>query len=282
MQISGAQILVRTLSTPHVTDSHGNDWNYHSRSDHHSKVACWVIVFDLLRSSLLLRRHVSERKVGFGINHEMRDFQQDRKKNLDLVICQPASGSRPGKSLVDLADRYGIDLIPAERRELEQLPQLPQVTVGNVLVALEAKACMTSHQKALPRLYDELNSSHQTVHGAHDSAIAAGLVMINIADRFLSSDLNKTNRRTSPVWSTHPQPKSVEITIDKVEQLPRRSQTGIPGYDALGIVVVDCVNDGSPVILHTAPPAPQERDIYHYTAMIDRLRGIYETRFAQT
>ena len=91
MPISGPDILVRTLSIPHVTDKHGNLWNYHSRSDHHSKVACWGIVFDFLRASALFRKHVGERRVGFGINHEMRDFQHDRKKDLDLVICQPVS-----------------------------------------------------------------------------------------------------------------------------------------------------------------------------------------------
>lgn len=281
MPISGPDILVRTLSSPHVTDKHGNAWSYHSRSDHHSKVACWGIVFDLLRASALLRKHVAEGRVGFGINHEMRDFQHDRKKDLDLVICLPASGSATGRTLGDLGDHYGIHLTAAEKKELDGLPALHEMPVGNVLIALEAKACMTAHQRALPRLYDELNSSHQTVHGAHDSAIAAGLVMINIAETFLSPDLNKKNRRTDPDWSTHTQPKSVEITIDKVKQLPRRSKTGIAGYDALGIVVIDCVNDGSKVTLHTKVPAPQPQDNYHYTTMIDRMRGLYDTRFAQ-
>ena len=123
---------------------------------------------------------------------------------------------------------------------------------------------MTAHQRALPRLYDELNSSHLTVHGAHNSAIAGGYVMINIAEAFLSPDLNKKNRASAPVWSTHDQPKSVEITIDKVKQLPRRSKTGMPGYDALAIVVVDCKNDGSAVKLRATKPAPQRQDSYHY------------------
>jgi hypothetical protein len=281
MTISGPEILVRTLSTPHVTDKNGNVWNYHSRSDHHSKVACWGIVFDLLRTSALFRKHVADASVGFGINHEMRDFQHDRKKDLDLVICTPASGSTTGKSLADLASHYGVELTPSEKKDLAGLPPLRESPVGNVLIALEAKACMTAHQRALPRLYDELNSSHQTVHGAHDSAIAAGLVMINVAESFLSPGLNKKNRETDPEWSTHAQPKSVEITIDKVKQLPRRSKTGISGYDALGIVVIDCMNDGSEVKLHTKPPAPQPQDNYHYITMIDRLRGLYETRFAQ-
>ncbi len=281
MLLYGPEILTRTLSTPHVTDKHGNAWSYHSRSDHHSKVACWGIVFDLLRSSSLFRAHVEQGRVAFGINHEMRDFQHDRKKDLDLVICLPASGSRSGRALGDLADHYRVDLTERERNELRGLPVLQEMAVGSVLVALEAKACMTAHQRALPRLYDELNSSHQTVHGAHDSAIAVGLVTINIASRFLSPDLNKRNRATDPVWSTHVQPKSVEITIDKVKQLPRRSKTGITGYDALGIVVIDCVNDGSKVKLHGDPPAPQPSDNYHYTTMIDRMRGLYDTRFAQ-
>jgi hypothetical protein len=162
------------------------------------------------------------------------------------------------------------------RREIRYI--LRRRPAGEV-AAISAR--MTAHQRALPRLYDELNSSHQTIHGAHDSAIAAGLVMINIAEQFLSPDLNKENRVQNPKWSTHSQPKSVNITIDKIKQLPRRSKTGIPGYDALGILVVECVNDGSPVRIHTAPPAPQAQDNYHYATMIDRLRGIYDTRFAQ-
>lgn len=282
MNVRGIDILVRTISKPTRTDKHGNSWNYHSRSDHHSKVACWGIVFDLLRTSNLLRRHVAEERVAFGINHEMRDFRNDRKKDLDLVICQPASGSkRTARTLGSLVEAYEVELIASDSAELVALPVLREAPVGNVLVALEAKACMTAHQRALPRLYDELNSSHLTVHGAHSLAIAAGFVMVNIADRFLSPDLNKKNRAINPEWSAHDQPKSVEITIEKVKQLPRRSKSSDEGYDALCIVVVDCVNDGSPVELHTEAPSPQPGETYHYLSMIDRLRGIYDTRFAQ-
>src|SRR5687768_16620510 len=87
----GPEILVRTLSVETREDQHGNHWQYHSRSDHHSKVACWGIVFDLMRMVPLLRRHIEESRVFFGINHEMRDFVHDRKKNLDLVLCTPSS-----------------------------------------------------------------------------------------------------------------------------------------------------------------------------------------------
>lgn len=70
----------------------------------------------------MFRQHVADGRVGFGINHEMRDFQHDRKKNLDLVICLPSSGGESGRTLVDLGEHYDVDLTPAEREELTDLP----------------------------------------------------------------------------------------------------------------------------------------------------------------
>lgn len=277
----GPEILVRTLSKTTREDRYGNRWQYHSRSDHHSKVACWGIVFDLLRTSQLLRRHIDRGQIYFGINHEMRDFVHDRKKNLDLVLCTASSaiGKPSPQTLSSMVDEYEIELASNERAELDALPVLQRAPVGSVLMALEAKACMTAHQRALPRLYDELNSSHLTVHGSSDQAIAAGFAMVNIAPRYLSPDLNKKNRSAEPFWSTHNQPRDAGLAIDKIRQLPKRSKTGDTGYDALSIVVVACVNDGSPVTLVEEPPAPQPGDIYHYASMIDRLGHIYATRF---
>lgn len=105
----GPRILARTLSRTVLRDRYGNQWQYHSRSDHHSKVACWGIVFDLLLQSGQLRDHVQTGAVSFGINHEMRDFQNDRKKNLDLVLCTPAKPSaRRYISLESMVSEYGI------------------------------------------------------------------------------------------------------------------------------------------------------------------------------
>lgn len=274
----GPEILVRTLSSSTRRDKAGNLWQYHSRSDHHSKVACWGVIFDLLSSTPLLRRHVEAGVIYFGINHEMRDFVHDRKKNLDLVLCTQG-GIVASDTLASIATGYDIVLTDSERKVLEGLPTLVRAPVGSVVMALEAKACMTAHQRALPRLYDELNSSHLTVHGSSDQAIAVGFTMVNIADHYLSPDLNKKNRATEPEWSQHKQPRDAQLAIEKIKQLPRRSKVGDVGYDALSIVVIDMPNDGSPVKLIKGPPAPQSGDIYHYDAMIARLSSIYATRF---
>lgn len=274
----GPDILVRTLSSPTRRDKSGNSWQYHSRSDHHSKVACWGVIFDLVLTTPLLRRHIDAGVVCFGINHEMRDFVHDRKKNLDLVLCTPG-GDPSDDTLANIASDYCIQLSSAEEAALAGLPRLVKAPVGSVLMALEAKACMTAHQRALPRLYDELNSSHLTVHGSSEQAIAVGFTMVNIASDYLSPDLNKKNRAKNPEWSHHKQPRDAQLAIDKIKQLPRRSKAGDVGYDALSIVVIDMPNDGQPVRLIKSLPAPQASDIYDYDAMIARLSAIYATRF---
>jgi len=170
----GDRIYARTISGNATTDKAGRAWQYHPRSDAHSKSACWAILFDVLLRSPLLRKHVDEGKVGFGINHFLHDYRLNRKKNLDLVVCTP-SGDPEKTSFASLAKEWSIPLTTEEETELDALPALMRCPVGTTLIALEAKACMTEHSKARPRLYDELSSSFQTILGDTRSAIAGGL-----------------------------------------------------------------------------------------------------------
>jgi hypothetical protein len=279
--------LTRTLSWPSIPDKFGNIWQYHSRSDHHSKVACWSILFDLLSTSALIREHAESGRIVFGVNHEMSDFKTRRKKNLDLVLARPTTGSPPPgsrrrRTLTALGVDYGIRLDDDERARLSALPNILEGPVGAVLCALEAKACMTEHGKSRPRLYDELNSSHLTIHGANDQAIAAGFVMINMADAFLSPDRNHHDLSSAPpVVNVHPRQPEVTIAVEaKVRELPTRTRPGDEGYDAVGIVIVKCANDGSPVELVTGPPAPVSDDLFHYDQMILRIVHQYDFLFA--
>jgi len=231
-------------------------------------------------SSNHIRSHVQAGKIGFGINHTMINFVADKKKDLDLVLCTPGNTKLGGKpqTLRSLVNQYSISLTEDEERLLDQLPSLPRVPVGNVLMALEAKAAMTEHQKARPRLFDELNSTYQTINGSSGEAIASGYLMVNASDTFISP-----SRQYPPfdplIVTKHKQPKSAEISIGVAKALPRRAGSGLPGYDAIGITVVDMPNDGSPVNLVTGQPAPQPGDIYHYENMIERLAHTYATRF---
>jgi hypothetical protein len=149
-----------------------------------------------------------------------------------------------------------------------------------VHVALEAKACMTEHIKALPRLYDELNSSHLAIHGSADFAIAAGFAVVNIAATFVSPGRNKHYVADGDFDVTsHRQPDVTVRTIEKLKEIPRRTQSGTEGFDALGIVVLEMKNDGSSVRIVSDAPAPTASDVWHYDQMIRRIASLYATKF---
>lgn len=277
----GPKILAKFLETPNKPNSFGIAWQYDSQSDRHSKVGCWGVAFDLLANSSLLRKHAGTGKVVLGVNHTMQDFGTQRKKKLDLVVARPTGPIGPkSKTFASLADRYGIQLEPDERKLLGTFPDIFVAEVGAVLIALEAKAAMTAHQKALPRLYDELNSSHQIVHGASAQALAIAYVQINAASRFASSPSNRFRwDERPPVINSHTQPKSVLEVIGKVEELPRRTGTAGNGFDGIGVTVLDFENVGGAVHLVNAPPAPQPEDPFNYDNMIVRMANEYDSRF---
>jgi hypothetical protein len=270
------------MTVPQPRGKSGALWQYDSRSDLHSKVGCWGVLFDLLQQSRVLRQHAQAGKVIFGVNFEMRDFQTGRKKNLDLVIARP-SGAVSSFSLADLAAEWKIVLTPQQHVALAALPALYKGDVGAVLMALEAKAAMTAYSKARPRLYDELNSSHLTVHGASRQALAVGLVLVNSSSTFVSPVQNRANppgQGGTLTFSRHNQPADTLSIIEKVREIPRRTGASTNGYDGLGVVVVNAVNDNvAPVTLVTVPPAVRVGDVLHYDTMVTRVANEYDTTF---
>ncbi|MBU3693716.1 MAG: hypothetical protein FGM40_02665 [Rhodocyclaceae bacterium] len=221
----------------------------------------------------------------------MRDFRNNKKKNLDLVIC-PAGGAAAGRggsrggsakalTFDELVPQYGIRLSAEEHAALLKLPQFPIAGVGNVLLALEAKAAMTAHQKARPRLKDELTSSFQTIHGDNERAIAAGLVMVNAADNFISPDMNKHPLGSADEkLNIHKQPRDAQQVISSLRDLQRRSRVDDVGFDAIGVISVECKNNGEPVkVVASGEAAPIPEDDFHYARFVDRIAHLYSTRF---
>ena len=196
LRVDGPALIARSISACRIPDRYGNTWQYHSRSDRHSKIACWVIAFDLMqRCGTAARTTWPRGKVVLGVNHTLRDFQTQRKKDLDLVIAQPAARRIDPGAEADVRGRWPRTGASSSTRgaALHSLTcrLAPEAPVGSVLVALEAKAAMTAHVRALPRLHDELDSSHSTTHGNSERALAVGFVMVNASPTFISPDMNK-------------------------------------------------------------------------------------------
>ena len=174
----------------------------------------------------------------------------------------------------------GLVLDARAKARLADLPRLEELPVGAVHIALEAKACMTEFGKARPRLYDELNSSHLAIHGNSPHTIAAGLAMVNTSASFISPGRNDYDLSTRPpTVSPHRQPGAAQSVVEKLRELPRRSNDGEVGYDAFAIVLVDRRNDGSPVTLTNEAPAPQAGEVDQYEMAVHRLTQLYEQKY---
>ncbi|MDI1480410.1 hypothetical protein [Polyangium sp. y55x31] len=240
------------------------------------------MAIDLMTASDILRRDILNGRVACGINHVMKDYESKREKAFDLVFHRPVhhETARPATTFKNLLKVYGVVLTHEQQKVVDALPDIPvrDVKAHGVYIAFEAKAAMTEFGKARPRLFDELNSSHPTIHGDTDRAIAAGCVMINVADTFISPLRNPDGPHASTLEiSAHKQPKSFEDVVDKIHELPLRSVHGKPGFDALGIIAVECRNDGTPVVLREAPDVLKD---YEYDGMISRVAHLYESYFS--
>lgn len=282
-KMHGPEIIVRSLSRQRISDQHGNVWQYHPQSDRHSKVACWAILFDLLQRCPLLRQHVESGKVGFGINHTMTDFTADRQKDLDLVISIPRDepgATATSQTFADLAELYEVTLDTRELRALSALPPLYRRPVGDVLLALEAKAAMGAQVRAGPRLYDELTSAWQCINGSAPQAIAVGFGMVNASAEFISPKMNKFSlKEHEPIVGNETQPGGVNHVQARFRALRVRGHVTERGYDAVGVLTVVARNDGSPITLAPSPPALPQGDSLHYERMILRVAGLYDGRF---
>lgn len=141
---------------------------------------------------------------------------------------------------------------------------------------------MTAHVKSLPRLYDELNSSHLCVHGASRQALAIGYVQINNADAFISPLVNGYPLADrDPQITPHRQPADTMRVLQKVAEIPRRSASSEVGFDGVGVTILELRNDGGLVSVVTPPPAPSPGDPFHYANMIVRMANEYDTTFAR-
>jgi len=278
----GPSIICRTLSESSISDKHGNSWQYYSRSDLHTKVACWSVLFDVLLHSPMLRRHAERNSVCFALNREMQDFWTGDRKTVDLALGAPGEdvAAQKAVSLKGLKDSYGIRLDPREEDLFEFLPDISASPVRNVQLAVDARTCMTGHAAALGRLQKDLCADHATIHGAADAAIAVSLIMVNAADEFVSPDRNKVRAEgQAPIVSRHKQPRDASRVCDCVCALPRRMDLDDVGYDALGVIALDGRNDGSPFSLVPPDAAPAVDDPFHYEAMVKSIAEAYEARF---
>jgi hypothetical protein len=273
----GPEILARTMSVATRRGKASEAWQYHSRSDSHSKIACWTVLFDLLSECDIIRRHAAEGRIGFAINHVMVG---PINKTLDLVITVK-SPTRPDAGRLrfsELIARYGILLSDADKSVFAGFTDVEEdrsTDVSEVAIALEAKACMTEHLKSLPRLHAEVLATGYLAKRAVPDCITVSYSLVNAAPTFRTpSGAGQQN--------THTQPADAARVVEMLSTAIPMVRGGFDfGYDVIGVSVIECRNDGSPVSICAEAPAPQSHDHVHYERMIRSICSAYRSRFAR-
>lgn len=276
--MKGPQILARTMSIATTRGKSTRAWQYHSRSDSHSKIACWTVLFDLLLECDVMRRAAAEGRIGFGINHVMVG---PINKTLDLVVTMTPETRNGGsrRRFGDLVNEYGILLDEQESALLEGLPVLFQdleTDISEIAIALEAKACMTEHVKSLPRLHAEILATGYLAKLAAPDCITVSYSLVNAAKSFLSP-------AGQGGTTQHKQPQDARRVLDMIAKaVPTVFASKQYGYDVVGVTTLVCANDGSPVSISADPAvAPTHSDVLHYERMIRGICSAYRGRFAR-
>jgi len=209
---------------------------------------------DLVGACPLLARHAREGTVAYGINARVC-FPNGKAKKLDLAIGVPESPiERPAG--MDIGHTDGI---------------------ARLLVACEAKAVMTEHIKAKPRVYDELSSSHEIVHQGQPDAVATGVCVVNLASEFVSPLRQRSADQL--VVTRHAQPWVATSVIDHLRGLPRREGIGQVGFEAFATIVVETDNRARSRLV-TDMPAPQPGQADDYQTFISTIARRYSERFS--
>jgi hypothetical protein len=272
----GPDILARTMSVAKARGTTSRAWQYHPRSDTHSKVACWTLLVDVMNECDVFREAARKGLLGFGINHVMAG---PINKTLDLVVTRRAHPpARPsGRDLGDVARELGIVLDERSRELLAGMPRFVADARGDVqevAIALEAKACMTEHVKSLPRLHAEILATGYLAKRASPHSITVSYTLVNTAPFFVSP--SGEGRKNA-----HAQPGAARAVIEMLDRaVPKLSETRDYGYDVIGVTTVDCRNDGTPVAVVSGDPfGVGSRHQLHYERMVRNLCSQFRARF---
>lgn len=234
--------FVDWLKTYRSRDTLGFIYQYHPRSDAHSKKLAELIWEDLIASCPKIREDARVGRLTYRINFKYQWPRSGKTKTIDCAVGPPSPTG-----------------------------------LSEVLISCEVKAAMTEHKKAQPRIFDELQSSYRIVNYGNPKAVAAGITFVNIAKAFVSP-LRQIFGQAVEI-TKHNQPAVTASMVAHLRGLPLRNSTEETGFDAYCTFVVDCDNQGA-ATLWTAVPAPQTGDLDHYETFLQRICQEYMRRFS--
>ena len=230
--------------------AHLRNAGYHPRSNKHSNALGRVIVEDLLANCPLIATRGRTGQIVYKLNFDI--LAGTSEWNIDLVLGKPPSPAVP----------------PATS------PFIVEAAPATIEIAIELKAVMTEHRKAVKNRRRDLEAHYEHVHAHNWRAIAGGVLIINRSDRF-----------QSPLRSAiteHRKPDDLLLhCVNELRSIRARTQINDVGVDARTALVVSMDNVNlRGTKLDDSPPAPQVGDPLHYASFIQRICDLYADRFA--
>jgi len=222
---------------------------YHPRSDKHSNALSECIVEDLLEHCSVMQRRAARGTLVYSLNFTL--FTGTSEWKVDLVLGEPAPGQPP--------------------------PSLPNRIVctppSTVQIAIELKAVMTEHRKAVKNRKRDFEAHHDHVHRYNRRALAAGLLVVNAASVF------KSPLRPNPTVHRNPD-KLVSHCVSEMRAVSQRNTIDGVGLDAKAVIVVDFDNQNlSRAKYRFTAGAPRVGDPLHYDAFIQSICTLFAERF---
>ena len=244
------------MALPQSFLQHLRQKGYHPRSNKHSDALGEAIVRDLVSTCDPIADRAATGELVYQLNFDVT--YGTSTANVDVVLGQPPPGSPPPEG--DL-----IDPAPAIRRS----------DPSSVHMAIELKAVMTEHRKAIKNRKRDLEAHHEQIHNYDSRAIAGGVMLFNIAERF-----DSPTRRDDDITTPKNPVAKVEHCMSELRNVSMRGGPSGFGLDAKAGIVVNMDNINlAATAYHEQPPAPQVGNPMHYDAFIQRLCSEYVARF---
>lgn len=228
--------------------NHLREAGYHSRSNKHSNALGYAVVDDLIARCPAIASRAARGDLVFELNHRLRVAVTDW--NVDLVLGQPPVPVPPDGAI-------------------------SESTPATVHIAIEFKSVMTEHRKAVKNRKRDLEAHHEHVHHYSNRAIAAGILVINAADRFRSP------LRSDEITAHRDPARLVDHCIRELRSVSTRQDMIGSGLEAKCALVVSCDNIEHAATRYSDPPtAPAVGDPIQYDGFIQAICSAYRDRFA--
>jgi hypothetical protein len=233
-----------------------NEHGYHPRSSKHGDALCGFLLTDLVRECPPFHLAATQGKIVYDCNYTIDRGSQDQW-NVDLVLGPPS--------------------IPPLNKGMTR-GLLSRGTPREIWIAVDAKTIMTEHGKARRNRQRDLNSFQDILHRKNAQTIVAGLLLVNMAPKFKTPLLRKSE---GP--NVH---KNIERLVAEIVEMMKGLNRSGPepsvrsGIEALGVIVVSHTNvPGETSFLVTSSPAPSEGQRLHYGTFLRELCEAFKARF---